>query len=233
MPPTSPELPKLLATASAADQGLDGLPPAPCAAALGLDGLTISLRNNSSIELVWYDSGDTAGIVLDDLQYTLGEGPTWDAAHTGQPAIAPDLHTTPEHRWPALLPATRDQPTRAVIALPLNLGAIRFGVLTGHRATPGPLTRAQMADMFSLAETAVLLLLSPSGSRDNDNHGPLPLHRALIHQAAGALTVRLGIPIEQALARLRAYSFTHARPILDIANDVVHGHSNLNDSPPN
>ncbi|MBB5085122.1 GAF and ANTAR domain-containing protein [Nonomuraea endophytica] len=222
MSTTASDLAALLAAASQSAQGLGALPPARCAAALALDGLTISLINHSGLELVWSDPADTPGIALDDLQYTLGEGPTLDAAHTGRPTIVPDLHAMPETRWPALLPALHDHPVRAVFALPLHLGVIRLGVLTGRRGTPGPLHRAQMTDALALAEAATVILLTPDGVHDIGSNDPLPLHRALIHQATGALSYRLGVSLTDALARLRAYAYTNDRPILDVAHDVIH-----------
>lgn len=217
----------LLAEAATVSQGLDALAPDRCAAAVGLDGLAISLLNRSGLELVWHEAADTLGAALEDLQYTVGEGPTLDAARTGEPVLVPDLQSVPERRWPALLSAARPHPLRAVFALPLHLGAIRLGALTGHRATPGPLSRRQMSDTLALADAATAILLTPDGTHDMGQDSPLPLHRALIHQAAGALTVRLDLPIDQALARLRAYAFTHDRPILDVADDVIHHHSRL------
>ncbi|WJV48107.1 GAF and ANTAR domain-containing protein [Streptomyces flavofungini] len=230
MPAPVPDLTALLTAATHTSQGLAALPPAVCADALGVDGLTISLLDKRGLELIWYDPADTAGTAFEDLQYTLGEGPACDAARTGEPVVVPDLRTLPEHRWPALLPAVRALPVRAVFALPLHLGAIHLGALTGHRSAPGHPTRAQMADALALAEAATLILLTPAGTSDLSGHNPLPLHRALIHQAAGVITVRLDIPIDQALARLRAYAFTHDRPILEVAHDVVHHHFRL-DSP--
>ncbi|NRQ39153.1 hypothetical protein HII36_46125 [Nonomuraea sp. NN258] len=41
-----------------------------------------------------------------------------------------------------------------------------------------------------------------SGARDIGGNKPLPPHRALIHQAAGALSYRLGGSVDDALARL-------------------------------
>ncbi|MFE0101297.1 GAF and ANTAR domain-containing protein [Streptomyces sp. NPDC059009] len=230
MPADTPDLTGLLAAATETGQGLAALPPAACAAALGLDSLAISLSNRAGLELVWHDPADTVATAFEDLQYTLGEGPTCDAARTGEPVIVPDLHAVPEHRWPALLPATHNHPVRAVYALPLHLGAIRLGALTGHRSTPASPTRTQMTDALTLAETATLIILTPTGTHDLSSHNPLPLHRALVHQATGALSARLHVPIDQALARLRAYAFTHDRPLLDVAHDVVHQQSRL-DSP--
>ncbi|NRQ30908.1 GAF and ANTAR domain-containing protein [Nonomuraea sp. NN258] len=206
------------------------LAPAKCAAALALDGLTISLSNHSGLELVWSDPADATGTTVEDLQYTLGEGPSLDAARTGQSVVLPDLHTTPDERWPVFLPAVRDHPVRAIFALPLHLGVIRLGALTGRRSSPGPLTRAQMTDALALAEAATLILLTPDGVRDIGSDNPLPLHRALIHQAAGALSYRLDVPVDEALARLRAYAYTNDRPILDVAHDVIHHHLHLDNA---
>lgn len=230
MPAGDADLSALLEAASRSPQGLAALSPALCAAELALDGLTISLFNGSGLELIWYDAADTTGVGLEDLQYTLGEGPTCDAARAGRSVIVPDLRATPEDRWPALLPAARDLPLRAVFALPIHLGVIRLGALTGHRGAPGSLTRAQMTQALALAETATLILLTPGGV-DDIGHD-IPLHRALIHQAAGALTFRLGIPVDEAVARLRAYAFTHDRAILDVAYAVVHQRFLLEDTPP-
>ncbi|MFR0356297.1 GAF and ANTAR domain-containing protein [Streptomyces sediminimaris] len=227
-----PDIPALLAAAAQGGKGLSALRPALCAAAIGLDGLTIALLDRSGLELIWYDPADTTGISFEDLQYTLGEGPTLDAVRTGETVLVPDLQAVPEQRWPALLPATRDRLPGAVHAVPLDLGAIRLGALTGHRATPGPLTRHQMSGLLALAEGATAILTTPDGTHDMGSDDPLPLHRALIHQATGALTVLLDIPIDQALARLRAYAFTHNRPLLDVAHDVVHHQSRLDDDPP-
>lgn len=231
MPADAPDIPALLAAALRAGQGLTALSPALCASALGLDSLTLCLLSRSGLELLWYDPADTAAIAFEDLQYTLGEGPTPDAARTGEPVLVPDLHTVPENRWPALLPATCHELPRAVHAVPLTLGAIRLGALTGHRTTPGSLTGPQMSHLLALAEGATMILTTPEGIHDLRSDQPLPLHRAVVHQATGALTVRLGIPADQALTRLRAHAFTHNRPLHEVAHDVVHQQADL-DTPP-
>ncbi|MFZ3566167.1 GAF and ANTAR domain-containing protein [Streptomyces sp. BH097] len=221
------DIPALLAAAAHSGHGLSALAPAACAHALGLDGLTLCLLNKSGLELVWYDPEHTAGVAFEDLEFTLGEGPTHDTVRTGEPVLVPDLHTVPEERWPALLPAARSVPLRAVHAVALNLGATRLGALTGHRTAPGPLTRPQMRQFLALAEGAVAILTTPEGIHDMESDQPLSLHRAVVHQATGALTVRLGVPLDQALIRLRAYAFTHNRPLHEVAHDVVHHQAGL------
>ncbi|MFI6563985.1 GAF and ANTAR domain-containing protein [Streptomyces sp. NPDC050534] len=231
MPADAPDIPGLVAAATQAGHGLTALDPSSCAVTLGLDSLTICLIDHAGLELVWYDPADTAGVAFEDLQYTLGEGPTVDAARTGEPVLVPDLYTVPERRWPALLAATHRKSPHAAYAVPLNLGAARLGVLTGHRDTTRSLTRPQMSQLLALAEGATTILTTPHGIHDMSSSNPLPLHRALIHQATGALTVMLDIPLDQALARLRAYAFTHNLPLLDVADDVVHHRADLNGPP--
>jgi hypothetical protein len=46
------------------------------------------------------------------------------------------------------------------------------------------------------------------------------LHVA-VHNAAGAVSVQLGVSITEALIRLRAYAFAHDRRLRDVAEDVV------------
>jgi len=45
--------------------------------------------------------------------------------------------------------------------------------------------------------------------------------RFVVHQAAGMVAVQLGIPVGEALVRLRAQAFSSGRPLADIALDVV------------
>ena len=43
----------------------------------------------------------------------------------------------------------------------------------------------------------------------------------VVHQAAGMVATQLGVPVDEALLRLRAHAFSSGRPLTDIARDVV------------
>jgi len=43
----------------------------------------------------------------------------------------------------------------------------------------------------------------------------------VVQNAAGILSVQLGASVTEALLRLRAYAFSHERPLDDVARDVV------------
>ncbi|MEC4018561.1 GAF and ANTAR domain-containing protein [Streptomyces sp. H27-D2] len=198
-------------------------PAADCAERLGLDGVTVCLlAADGGTELLWYDKGDKHGPALADLQYTLGEGPTPDAVGSGRAVLEGDLTQLPALQWPGFRSAALDAGILAAFAFPLRIGAIHLGAVTGYRALPGPLSEQQMSDALAVAEALTLLLAARA------RHGPLNapaetsgLHRAEVHQATGMLSVHLRIPLEQALLRLRAHAYSHDRPILDVAHDII------------
>ncbi|WP_326442931.1 GAF and ANTAR domain-containing protein [Streptomyces sp. H27-D2] len=206
-------------------------PVADCAACLGLDGVTVCLLTAAGrSELLWYDKSDERGPALDDLQYTLGEGPTPDAIRHGRAYLEADLALT-TRIWPGFRPAAQAAGIHAVFALPLRIGAIHLGVVTGYRTTPGPLSEQQMSDDLAVAETLTVLLtarLDPLSPLTE----PAGLHRAEVHQATGKLSAQLGIPLEHALLRLRAHAYSNDRPILDVAHDIITNRLHLDPDPP-
>lgn len=221
MPADDPDLLALIASAVRAGSGLSVLSPQACAAALGQDGVSLSLVHELGLDLVWYEPSDTTGIAFEDLQYTLGEGPSIDAARTAQPVTVADMRTVPQSRWPALLATVSQAPVPlAVHAAPLQLGESPLGVLTGHRAAPGTPTRLQKTQFLALAQSLATLVTTPEGIdellTDTDS-----LYRSLVHQAEGVLAARLGIPLDRAQDRLRAHAFAHSSPLLDVARAVL------------
>src|SRR5258707_14525375 len=62
---------------------------------------------------------------LAELQLTLGEGPSLDAAGSGGPGLASDLGARETaRRWPALAPAACQARAGSVARLPLRAGAV-------------------------------------------------------------------------------------------------------------
>lgn len=168
---------------------------------------------------------DEVGTRLEELRFTLGEGPCADAFRTGLPVLAGDLDTGHNlRRWPLFVPAALEIGARAVFAFPLRSGAIRMGLLVLHRAHPSSMTHEQMSDVQVLADVILSLLLDELMSVQVENPALLtdmPLRRAEVHQATGMLSVQLGVSVEEALVRLRAHAFAEERPVIDVARDVV------------
>ena len=198
-----------------------------CAAAVAVTGV-----NGAAVTVVLAATpretmcaSDAVASDLEELTLTLGEGPGVDAVAAG-PVLVADLSTLASlARWPMYAPAAMDAGIRAVFALPLRIGAIRLGVLSLYRATPGDLDADQLADALVLADTACALLLDatrPNQPRQ-DGRRPEPAgpHHPEIHQATGMITVQLGVTAAVALTRLRAYAYAHDRRLRDVARDVV------------
>jgi ANTAR domain len=198
---------------------------AQAAAALGVDGICAGLGTGTTgMVLAW--GQEEVSAELEELQFTLGQGPGVDAA-AGAPVLVADLAAAAA-RWPVFAPAAAELGVRAVFALPLRIGAISVGALLAHRATPGPLVDGALADAFALADAVTLLLLhrqSTGTGRVGD--GPQPgwarpaTYRAEVYQATGMISVQLGVSVAEALVRLRAYAYADGRLIAEVAADVV------------
>jgi hypothetical protein len=115
----------------------------------------------------------------------------------------------------------------------LQVGVTRLGALDLYRDTPGPLSDEQHADATVMAEVAARALVdmqahAPAGALSKDMEDGSNL-RLVVHQAAGMASVQLGIPVGDALARLRAFAFADGRPLEVVASDVVGRRLRLND----
>lgn len=170
---------------------------------------------------------------LEDLQFTLGEGPCRDAFATGNPIAEPDMQRSTATRWPNFTPPALHAGARGIFAFPMHDGLERIGVLTVHQSEPGVLSDDQMEDSAVLA-----LVLAKSMVAIQERNDPEVLagqlsdvnaHRAEVHQASGILAVALDITVREALVRLRAYAYSIDRTVADVAIDVVSGRLRLDD----
>ncbi|WP_327135315.1 ANTAR domain-containing protein [Streptomyces sp. NBC_01343] len=196
--------------------------PARCAVVLGFDGLAVSLTTAQGFsELVWCSPGVSAD--FEDLQFTLGQGPAWDAAARLSAVSEPELGTVEAGRWPMLLGEAVALGVRAVFCMPLHLGGACLGTVTFQRAAPGPMTARAVLDarILAAAMLAVILDRPPDPQTSATTEGHTQFHRAAVHQATGMISVQADVTLPQALLLLRAYSYRHARPVADVAADVV------------
>lgn len=168
-------------------------------------------------------ASDPATARIEELQFTVGEGPCVDAFATSRPVLVPDLADGAMRRWPIYTPAVHDAGIRAVFAFPLQIGAARLGVLDVFRTLPGPLTREELGTALTFADRAVTALLDGQEHATTAQAGldEAIEHRAELFQAQGMVMVQLGIPIAEALVRIRAHAYAENRPLNDVAADVV------------
>jgi hypothetical protein len=193
-----------------------------CVEGVGVIGAGLMLTGDmKSLEPV-YLTDSRAGEV-EELQAALGQGPGMDALESGRPTLVGDLAAPMStHRWPAFASEAGRLGICAMYSLPLALGAIRVGVLDLYHDTAGHLGQDELMDALVYADTALLLVLdAQSGiATPIDGLGPALWH-AQVHQAAGMISVQLGVSPLDALVRLRAYAYAHDKGLSDVARSVV------------
>jgi hypothetical protein len=190
---------------------------------LGVDGASVTAMSGPDLREPLFAS-DELSALLEELQFTAGEGPAAEDFRLGAPVLIADLESAAS-RWPGFVPEAVAVGARAMFALPLQAGAIRVGVLSLYRALPGPLSAGELADVLVFADVALQLLLdASSGISGSPGYRPLDGlsdRRAVVYQATGMISVQLGVSLEAALARLRAHAFAASAPLGAVAGDVV------------
>ena len=162
---------------------------------------------------------------LEDLQFTLGEGPCRDAFRSGTPVHVPQMGDAASARWPAFVDLATLSAIGAAFAYPMLDHGARVGVLTLYQRAGGDLTEAQHSDSLAMAGVLAQTVLSlqndaPEGSLAESLEEAIA-YRAEIHQASGMIAVQLQIPVGEALMRMRAHAFSTSRAIGVVAGDVV------------
>ena len=220
------EILSAIATAGRDDGGLPHRLVTACARALPVSGVGMVLMSQDGpAGTVAVTDGSAAK--LEELQFTLREGPCVDASGDGRPVLQPELALPGPARWPGFTSAALDAGISAVFAFPLRMGAIRLGVLDLYRDRAGALSDLELAEALAFADAATMLLLQLQ-SLDPDGGGPLgtiPVveDHAEVHQATGMVSVQAAVPLGQAIGLLQARAFATGRPISAVARDVLAG----------
>lgn len=160
---------------------------------------------------------------IEQLQFTLGEGPCLDALALGRPVLTPDLATVARSRWPGYAPAAQEHGVRAVFSFPLQLGAARLGAMDVYRDRTGSLSRRRIGRAAEYAAAAMARLLHAQEQSDSENSafGNAFDGQFTLYQAQGMVQMQLGVSLQEAMARLRAHAYVHGRPLSEVAADVV------------
>jgi hypothetical protein len=162
---------------------------------------------------------------LEDLQFTIGEGPCQDAYRSGIPVHAPRLDVATFARWPSFVERAQAAGFGGVFAFPLSLLGANVGVLTLYQDLEGDLSASQTDDSIALSEVLTETMLSlqdiaPMGELAAGLEDAVS-YRAQVHQATGMVSIQLKISIAEALARIRAHAYATGRAVTDVAADIV------------
>ena len=210
---------------------------AGCVSLLAVDGAGLSIVSDSAE----YRSLGVSGVgisELDELQFTLGEGPGIEAIHSAAPVLTADLNGPDGARWPAFAGAAIRLGVRAVFALPVTVAGYPVGVLSLSRRRPGRLAGPALTGGFHAAELAVLpvldvLSIDMNAAVEDDTSTAWDelgsLMRSEVYQAAGVLVAQLGVRPAEALVRLRAHAFTTGMTASEVAYQILDRSLHLND----
>jgi GAF domain/ANTAR domain len=176
---------------------------------------------------------DARTAVLEDLQFTAGEGPCRDAYDTRIPVFATQLDVATSERWPAFVDLAISSGIGAVFAYPLSASGAAIGVLTLYQDDTGALSAGQHDDSVMIAEILTEALLSlqdaaPDGVLAAELDDAVA-YRAQIHQASGMVSIQLGVSAHDALSVIRAYAFSHDMPVDQVAVAIVERRLRLDD----
>jgi transcriptional regulator with GAF, ATPase, and Fis domain len=201
-----------------------------CVALFNVDAATISLVFDGAHTATLGASGPAAR-VLDELQFTLGEGPALDAVTRRAAVVVTDLaEADGTTRWPTYHRAIHDRGIRCVYAIPIAIDRHYVGALTFFRAHRGTLTARQFTDALVAAELAKRPILDLTTAdlhasvEDPDSNSwteLTALTRTEVNQATGMLAAQLNIEPAMALARLRTHAYATHRTPTDVARDIL------------
>lgn len=215
-----------LVLAAAAEGEVRTLPERLCealCAALPVDGATISLLTDTPDRQLLHASGESA-IRLEEVQFEAAEGPCVTAAETGRPVIVADLHGRLTE-WP-IFGATARQELRqigAVYAFPMNDGTEEHpvGSVDLLRHEPWEPDEETVRECARATRAATVALLTAPSALPWKPTPMMDAHWGRTHRAAGMLSQETGVPVAEALARLRADAFVTGRPLPEIAEETL------------
>ncbi|WP_155948718.1 GAF and ANTAR domain-containing protein [Mycobacterium sp. URHB0044] len=195
-----------------------------CVQVLPVDraALTISVASTTWEPLC---ASDETASRIEAQQVITGEGPAMDAVAGGGPVLVDDLATAFD-RWPGFATALGRDAHGAMYAFPLQIGAIAVGVLDLYRAEPVPVEADDVSAMLAITDIVTMVLLSHAPPADlvtspSDVWWTPTPSSSEIHQATGMIVAQLSVPPQVAYLRLRAHAFSQARPLIEVARDVI------------
>ncbi|MEO5877499.1 MAG: anti-sigma factor antagonist [Streptosporangiaceae bacterium] len=197
-----------------------------CVKVLGGDGVSLAVISGQYIRETLCAS-DPEALHLDQLQFTIGEGPSLEAHETGRPVLSADLHSTPS-RWPLFTAAVGETAPRlkGIYGFPVVAGPHHIGAMDIYSDTTRELTEQQIEQIERACRIAAPMILEQLPEEILHNlRGSLLQYgivdRSEVYHAAGILMSEMHIDIAEAFARLRGYAFAHGMLIEDAAADVT------------
>jgi hypothetical protein len=189
---------------------------------LPMCGAAIVLMGNRSTQGI-ASTTDSLTASIQDLEFTLGEGPGIEAFSQIEAVCIHDLDSVAS-RWAFFAPAASGLGVRSIYSLPLRSGRLAMGTVTLWSDRPGGLDDARLVDAVLVAELVSRVVLTMQSETTSESLAwalDLSDHRIVVHQATGMISAQLDCAIDEALVRLRAHAYAAEQPIDEVANAVI------------
>lgn len=162
---------------------------------------------------------------IDEIQYSLEEGPCLSAFGTQQVVLVGDLTT--DGRWPRFAQAALGHGLRGIVAAPLTVNGYRLGALNVYALQTGVFDEVAVHTASLFAEQASVVLGNAEAFTRAQaaaiNLGEALTSRAVIDMAKGIVMSREHCGPEEAFDRLRRASQASQRKLRDLAQELVDG----------
>jgi hypothetical protein len=192
---------------------------------LGVTGAGINIATGNVGARVTVCASNRVAQKMEDLQFSLGEGPCIDAYVQSQLVSEPDLAHPTNGRWTSFCPAALSAGVVAVFGIPLRAGEMTLGALNLYRDSPGPLSHNQLLDAHIVARVVSREILTFQSHAAEDSLAEElvsePSHRLVFHQAVGMIAAQLDVDVTVAALRLRSRAFAEDLSLTSLANAVV------------
>ncbi|MBV1939032.1 GAF and ANTAR domain-containing protein [Streptomyces sp. BV286] len=197
-------------------------------ATLGVDGATLSLLTDTPSRQMLAASDDTA-LLLEEIQFTVCEGPCVSAAATGEPVLVDDLRYALSP-WPLFGASMREKlpQVTSVYAFPLYFGDYVLGSIDLLGLRSHTLDRSILAQASHAADAVAAALLPNRDLLITGREAPawepeevVRAHWFDVRRAVGLVVSRRGLSPENALAVMRAKAFRTGRTLADITADIL------------
>ncbi|MEU6147988.1 ANTAR domain-containing protein [Streptomyces sp. NPDC047081] len=161
-------------------------------------------------------ASDEPSRAAQELEFLLGEGPARDATQGVCLVTASGLAL--RDRWPGYGPAVGELGIGEVAAVPLSLSGTCVGALAVFDPAPGVVDSATFTDLADAITRSMIL----GTDGDPGLYDDLDL-RALVHQAAGMVSVQLDCSVPDALEMIKAHAFAEGVSAHAVADRIVRG----------
>lgn len=191
---------------------------------LPVTGISIAVFSGAARHSTIYSS-DPVAARIDELQFDLGEGPSFDTIRTTEPILLGSLDPQHTTRWPTFATSLAETTARALFVFPMVMGAVCVGAASAYRTSAGDLDEDDITTGLSIARSIAgpALRRAVVLSEDEavfDDIAVIELRRE-VHQATGMVLAQLNVTPTDAFARLRAYAFTTNQTVQDVAREVL------------